>query len=182
MNPTDITVHQKSRTFDIAFDDGSSFSLPFEYMRVYSPSAEVRGHGAGQEVLQVGKRDVGIESVAPVGNYAIQPNWADGQGTPLSQYALQPSDAQPFDPMRLPRSHTVGANETLFDIATRYQAPVRALIEQNGLEPPYTVAPGRVLELPPPRLHTSTRQSSRLASSRISSMLFFVLMFRCVAT
>ncbi|HEU4852424.1 MAG TPA: DUF971 domain-containing protein [Telluria sp.] len=83
MNPTDITVHQKSRTFDIAFDDGSSFSLPFEYMRVYSPSAEVRGHGAGQEVLQVGKRDVGIESVAPVGNYAIQPQFTDGHNTGL---------------------------------------------------------------------------------------------------
>lgn len=83
MNPTDITVHQKSRTFDIAFDDGRSFSLPFEYLRVYSPSAEVRGHGAGQEVLQVGKRDVGIESVAPVGNYAIQPQFTDGHNTGL---------------------------------------------------------------------------------------------------
>jgi murein DD-endopeptidase MepM/ murein hydrolase activator NlpD len=85
------------------------------------------------------------------------PDWADGQGTPLSQYALQPSDAQPFDPTRLPRTHNVGANETLLDIATRYQAPVRALIDQNGLEPPYTLAPGRVLELPPPRLHTVAR-------------------------
>lgn len=85
------------------------------------------------------------------------PNWADGQGTPLSQYALQPSEAQPFDPARLPRSHTVGANETLLDVATRYQVPVRALIEQNGLEPPYALSAGRVLELPPPRLHTVAR-------------------------
>lgn len=83
MNPTDITVHQKSRTFDIAFEDGAAFSLPFEYLRVYSPSAEVRGHGAGQEVLQVGKRDVGITSVAPVGNYAIQPQFTDGHNSGL---------------------------------------------------------------------------------------------------
>lgn len=83
MNPTDITVHQKSRTFDIAFEDGSAFSLPFEYLRVYSPSAEVRGHGTGQEVLQVGKRDVGITSVAPVGNYAIQPQFTDGHNSGL---------------------------------------------------------------------------------------------------
>ena len=55
-NPTELTVHQKSRLFDIAFDDGSAFSIPFELMRVYSPSAEVKGHGPGQEVLQVGKR------------------------------------------------------------------------------------------------------------------------------
>jgi lipoprotein NlpD len=85
------------------------------------------------------------------------PDWADGQGTPLSQYALQPGAAQPFDPTRLPLRHTVGANEALFDIATRYQVPVRALIDQNGLEPPYALAPGRVLELPPPRLHTVAR-------------------------
>ncbi len=85
------------------------------------------------------------------------PDWADGQGTPLSQYALQPSDAQPFDPTRLPRSHTVGPNETLHDVATRYQVPVRALIDQNGLEPPYALSAGRVLELPPPRLHTVAR-------------------------
>ena len=83
MNPTDITVHQNSRTFDIAFEDGSAFSLPFEYLRVYSPSAEVRGHGSGQEVLQVGKRDVGITSVAPVGNYAIQPQFTDGHNSGL---------------------------------------------------------------------------------------------------
>jgi murein DD-endopeptidase MepM/ murein hydrolase activator NlpD len=85
------------------------------------------------------------------------PNWADGEGTPLSAYALQPEAAQPFDPARLPRTHTVAPNEGLYDIATRYQVPVRALIDQNGLEPPYALAPGRVLELPPPRLHTVAR-------------------------
>ncbi|MDB5747745.1 MAG: 1-(5-phosphoribosyl)-5-((5-phosphoribosylamino)methylideneamino)imidazole-4-carboxamide isomerase [Massilia sp.] len=77
-NPTELTVHQKSRLFDIAFDDGSAFSIPFELMRVYSPSAEVKGHGPGQEVLQVGKREVGIRGVEPVGNYAVKPLFTDG--------------------------------------------------------------------------------------------------------
>ena len=77
-NPTELTVHQKSRLFDIAFDDGSAFSIPFELMRVYSPSAEVKGHGPGQEVLQVGKREVGIRGVEPVGNYAVKPLFSDG--------------------------------------------------------------------------------------------------------
>jgi DUF971 family protein len=83
MNPTALTVHQKSRVLDIAFDDGSEFSLPFELLRVYSPSAEVRGHGQGQEVLQLGKREVGITGVEPVGNYAIQPTFTDGHNTGL---------------------------------------------------------------------------------------------------
>ena len=80
-NPTDIAVRQKSRVLEIAFDDGSSFSIPFELMRVYSPSAEVKGHGPGQEVLQVGKREVGITGVEPVGNYAIKPLFDDGHGS-----------------------------------------------------------------------------------------------------
>jgi DUF971 family protein len=83
MNPTAITVHQKSRVLDIAFDDGSAFSLPFEFLRVYSPSAEVRGHGQGQEVLQLGKREVGIAALEPVGNYALQPTFTDGHDTGL---------------------------------------------------------------------------------------------------
>lgn len=83
MNPTALTVHQKSRVLNIAFDDGKEFSLPFELLRVYSPSAEVRGHGQGQEVLQVGKREVGITGVEPVGNYAIQPTFSDGHNTGL---------------------------------------------------------------------------------------------------
>ena len=80
---TELTVHQKSRVLDIAFDDGAAFSLPFEYLRVYSPSAEVRGHGAGQEVLQLGKREVGITALDPVGNYAVQPTFSDGHNTGL---------------------------------------------------------------------------------------------------
>ena len=83
MNLTALTVHQKSRVLDIAFEDGSAFSLPFELLRVYSPSAEVRGHGQGQEVLQLGKRDVGITGVEPVGNYAVQPTFSDGHNTGL---------------------------------------------------------------------------------------------------
>ena len=86
MNPTDITVHQKSRLLDIAFDDGSAYSLPFEFLRVYSPSAEVRGHGQGQEVLQLGKRDVGISALEPVGNYAVQPTFTDGHNTGLYSF------------------------------------------------------------------------------------------------
>ncbi len=80
-NPLDIAVRQKSRVLEIAFDDGRSFSIPFELMRVYSPSAEVKGHGPGQEVLQVGKREVGITGVEPVGNYAIKPLFDDGHGS-----------------------------------------------------------------------------------------------------
>ena len=70
-NPTEIKLHQASRKMEIAFDDGSRFDLPYEYLRVYSPSAEVRGHGKGQETLQVGKKNVAIEHVEPVGNYAV---------------------------------------------------------------------------------------------------------------
>ncbi len=76
--PTDITVHTASRQLEIAFADGKRFMLPFELLRVYSPSAEVKGHGPGQEVLQVGKRLVGIDDLAPVGHYAVQPRFSDG--------------------------------------------------------------------------------------------------------
>jgi DUF971 family protein len=79
--PTNIVVHTVSRALEIAFSDGVSFQLPFEYLRVYSPSAEVRGHGPGQETLQVGKKDVRISSVEPVGHYALQPHFSDGHST-----------------------------------------------------------------------------------------------------
>ena len=79
--PTEIKLHQKSRLLEIAYDDGSRFSLPCEYLRVFSPSAEVRGHGPGQEVLQVGKRDVDIVAIEPVGSYAVQPRFSDGHDT-----------------------------------------------------------------------------------------------------
>jgi len=82
-SPTAITLHQASRTLEIAFDDGASFRIPFELMRVYSPSAEVKGHGPGQEVLQTGKRLVGVVELTPVGHYAIQPRFSDGHDTGL---------------------------------------------------------------------------------------------------
>ena len=78
---TQITLHQKSRVLQIAFADGKSFRLPYEYLRVYSPSAEVKGHGPGQEVLQTGKRNVEIRSLEPVGSYAVQPLFSDGHST-----------------------------------------------------------------------------------------------------
>jgi DUF971 family protein len=79
--PTEISLHRKSRRLEIQFDDGASFELGFEFLRVYSPSAEVRGHGPGQEVLQTGKKDVEILELEPVGNYAIQPIFSDGHNT-----------------------------------------------------------------------------------------------------
>ncbi|HTN48915.1 MAG TPA: DUF971 domain-containing protein [Burkholderiaceae bacterium] len=80
-SPTSIVLHTASRVLEIAYDDGASFRLPFEFLRVYSPSAEVRGHGAGQEVLQVGKRDVTIDTLEPVGHYALRPSFSDGHDT-----------------------------------------------------------------------------------------------------
>ena len=81
--PTEITVHQQSRQLELAFDDGARFSIPFELMRVYSPSAEVMGHGPGQEVLQTGKRGVVIEALEPVGHYAVKPSFSDGHDSGL---------------------------------------------------------------------------------------------------
>ena len=79
--PNAITVHQQSRVLEVGFDDGRLFRIPFELMRVYSPSAEVQGHGPGQEVLQTGKREVGLTALEPVGNYAVQPRFSDGHDT-----------------------------------------------------------------------------------------------------
>lgn len=93
----------------------------------------------------------------PMQEDAPTPDWAEGDGTPLSAFALQPEDVQPFDPAHLPRTHRVGVDESLYDIAARYQIPLRALIDQNGLEPPYALTPGRELALPPPRFHTVAR-------------------------
>jgi len=79
--PTDITLHQQSGMLDVSFDDGRAFSLPVEYLRVFSPSAEVRGHGPGQEVLQVGKRAVAVKAIEPVGMYAVKFVFSDGHDT-----------------------------------------------------------------------------------------------------
>ena len=79
--PTEIKLHQVSKILELTFEDGKQFRLPCEYLRVFSPSAEVRGHGPGQEVLQVGKRDVGVASVEPVGVYAVKLTFTDGHDT-----------------------------------------------------------------------------------------------------
>jgi len=81
--PTSITAHQQSRVLEVSYSDGAHFRIPFELMRVYSPSAEVQGHGPGQEVLQTGKREVGLVELAPVGNYAVKPTFSDGHDTGL---------------------------------------------------------------------------------------------------
>jgi DUF971 family protein len=79
--PQSITVHSQSKVLEVSFSDGAEFRIPFELMRVYSPSAEVAGHGPGQEVLQTGKRDVELAGLEPVGNYAVQPAFSDGHDT-----------------------------------------------------------------------------------------------------
>ena len=79
--PTDIVLHGASKNLEVSFDNGQSFRLPFELLRVFSPSAEVQGHGPGQEVLQTGKRNVGILSLEPVGNYGVQPSFSDGHNS-----------------------------------------------------------------------------------------------------
>jgi DUF971 family protein len=86
--PTGVVVHAKSRVLELQYADGRSYRVPFELLRVYSPSAEVRGHGPGQETLQTGKRDVTIVSIAPVGNYALQPTFSDGHSTGLYSWDL----------------------------------------------------------------------------------------------
>ena len=80
-NPTEIKVHQVSKLLEISYDSGETFRLPFELLRVYSPSAEVRGHGPGQEILQAGKKEIGLNKVDPVGNYAVQLHFSDGHHT-----------------------------------------------------------------------------------------------------
>ena len=82
-HPTDIKLHQRSKVLEISFDSGETFNLPCEYLRVYSQSAEVMGHGPGQEVLQVGKQAVNITDITPVGNYAIKLHFDDGHDTGL---------------------------------------------------------------------------------------------------
>ncbi len=86
--PTEIKLHQASRVLEIVYADGRIFKLPCEFLRVYSPSAEVRGHGPGQEVLQIGKKDVAITKVEPVGNYAVQLTFSDGHDTGIYSWDL----------------------------------------------------------------------------------------------
>ncbi|MBI5108469.1 MAG: DUF971 domain-containing protein [Rhodocyclales bacterium] len=86
--PTEITLHKKSRVLELGFEDGSRYQLPAEYLRVYSPSAEVRGHGPGQETLQTGKRSVEITDLEGVGNYAVKPSFSDGHDTGIYSWDL----------------------------------------------------------------------------------------------
>jgi DUF971 family protein len=102
--PTTLTVHQASRTLEVSFDDGQTFRIPFELMRIYSPSAEVQGHGPGQEVLQTGKREVGIVSIEPVGNYAVKPVFSDGHESGIFSWSYL---------------HHLGANQA--ELWLRYQ-------------------------------------------------------------
>ena len=81
--PTEIKLHQKSRVLELAYENGDRYELSFEFLRVFTPSAEARGHGVGQETLQVGKRDVDVVSIGPVGNYAIRPVFSDGHDSGL---------------------------------------------------------------------------------------------------
>lgn len=86
--PTDITLHRKSRTLEVAFDSGEHFTLPAEYLRVFSPSAEVQGHGPGQQVLIAGKREVGLQAIEPVGNYAVLLRFTDGHATGIYSWEI----------------------------------------------------------------------------------------------
>ena len=86
--PTEIKLHQMSRKLELTFDDGKTFQLPCEFLRVYSPSAEVRGHGPGQETLQAGKKNVEIKAVEPVGNYAVQLAFSDGHNTGIYSWDI----------------------------------------------------------------------------------------------
>lgn len=85
--PTALTLHQASRVLEVSFDDGNTFRIPFELLRVYSPSAEVQGHGPGQETLQTGKRTVGIDDITAVGHYAVQPRFSDGHESGIFSWA-----------------------------------------------------------------------------------------------
>jgi DUF971 family protein len=104
--PTGVVVHAKSRVLELQYANGESFRVPFELLRVYSPSAEVRGHGPGQETLQTGKREVTITAIEGVGNYALQPTFSDGHSTGLYSWDL------------------------LYDIATRQDELWRAYLDK----------------------------------------------------
>ena len=110
--PTALTVHSKSRLLEVAFSDGAAFSIPFELMRIYSPSAEVMGHGPGQEVLQTGKRDVVVVELEPIGNYAVRPTFSDGHDSGIFSwdylYHLGTDQAKMWDEYNR-RLHTAGA-------------------------------------------------------------------------
>ena len=104
--PTELNLHRQSRILELSFDDGSRFNLPCEYLRVYSPSAEVQGHGPGQEVLQLDKEEVNIERIDPVGNYAVCLHFDDGHNTGIYSW------------------------DTLYDLGVNHQQKWRAYLER----------------------------------------------------
>ena len=111
--PTEVTLHKASRVLELAFESGERFRLPAELLRVYSPSAEVRGHGPGQETLQVGKRNVEITGVEAVGHYAIRPTFSDGHDTGIFSWDLLYAMAQEQDDLwttYLERLNAAGAS------------------------------------------------------------------------
>ncbi len=87
-SPTEIKLHQQSRILEISFDNGETFKLPCEYLRVYTPSAEALGHAPGQEILQTGKEEVNISSIKPVGNYGIEPTFSDGHNSGIYSWDM----------------------------------------------------------------------------------------------
>jgi DUF971 family protein len=99
--PTDIRLHQTSRMLEISFDDGKNARLSCEFLRVHSPSAEVRGHGVGQEILQTGKEDINISAIEPVGNYAVRLVFTDGHNTGLYSWDYLYELAQNYEAMWL---------------------------------------------------------------------------------
>ena len=119
--PTEIKLHQKSREMELSFADGSHFRLSYEFLRVHSPSAEVRGHGPGQETLQTGKRNVEIAALEPVGNYAVQPFFSDGHDSGIYSWDLLYTLGQNHEPLwadYLARLEAAGASRDI-DSTTR---------------------------------------------------------------
>lgn len=125
-----------------------------------SQSAPITYGGSAPQQRQPARTERASPPQAPVRRESPQqaaPDWADGEGTPLSAYALRPEDAQPFDPAQLPRTHRVARNESLYSISDRYQIPLAALARQNNLSAPYHLTPGTEIEFPPPRVHVVAR-------------------------
>ena len=116
MIPTNVVVHENSKVLELAYENGKNYRLPFEFLRVYSPSAEVRGHGPGQEVLQTGKREVAIVNLEPVGHYALKPTFSDGHDSGLFSweylYDLCENQEQLWDDY-LQRLDNAGANRDI---------------------------------------------------------------------
>ena len=122
--PQALTVHEASRVLEVGFSDGATFRIPFELMRVYSPSAEVQGHGPGQEVLQTGKRDVVLVGLEPVGNYAVKPLFSDGHESGIFtwDYLYELGQQQDALPLRLQAGNVSGGARHPFDTPVIYFA------------------------------------------------------------